>query len=194
MTTHTNTAHDSRSTRRTTHRSPFAGSVAALAALGVVALSGCGADDAAAFDDDVLEVEMNDFHYGELPERVQVGTELAVSNAADSELHEFVAFRLADDDERTVEEIMEGDVGAILGGGLPAMVHLAPPGSAEQIIAVGDGTFAEPGRYLILCAIPTGADPAEYLAAAAESEGPPQVDGGQPHFMNGMHAEIEVVG
>ena len=56
------------------------------------------------------------------------------------------------------------------------------------------GFVAEPGRYLILCAIPTGADPAEYLAAAATSEGPPQVEGGQPHFMNGMYAEILVTG
>ncbi len=58
---------------------------------------------------------------------------------------------------------------------------------------VGDGTLNEPGRYLILCAIPTGADPAEYLAAAAASNGePPQVAGGAPHLAHGMIDDLIV--
>ena len=69
---------------------------------------------------------------------------------------------------------------------------IASPG--ESGIAVeGTGTLNEPGRYAIICAIPTGADPAEYLAAAAETEGgPPEVDGGHPHFAVGMWAEVVV--
>ena len=64
-----------------------------------------------------------------------------------------------------------------------------------ELSAEGDGTLTEPGRYLVLCAIPTGADPGEYLAAAAASEGgPPEgVAGGPPHFVNGMWAEVTVV-
>ena len=77
-----------------------------------------------------------------------------------------------------------------------------PPGESEimglemcgEIAAVGDGTLAEPGRYVVLCLIPTGADPAEYLAAAATSDGPPQVDGGPPHIAHGMFAELVVTG
>jgi hypothetical protein len=62
-----------------------------------------------------------------------------------------------------------------------------------MIPAVGDGTLSEPGRYLILCSIPTGADPDEYLKAAAESQGgPPEVPGGPPHLVNGMYGEIVV--
>jgi hypothetical protein len=59
---------------------------------------------------------------------------------------------------------------------------------------VGDGTLVEPGRYAIACFIPTGADPAEYLEAAAQTEeGPPQgVAGGPPHFVQGMVAELVV--
>ena len=79
------------------------------------------------------------------------------------------------------------------GSEAPVAVLLAAPGG-EQIPAGGDGTLAEPGRYVLLCAIPTGAHVAEYLVAAATSEGPPQVDGGPPHFMNGMFAEITVTG
>jgi hypothetical protein len=45
-----------------------------------------------------------------------------------------------------------------------------------------------------MCFIPTGADPDEYLAAAAASEGeaPTGVAGGPPHFVNGMYAELQV--
>ncbi len=148
-------------------------------------------DDTAADDTaGVLQVEMHDFHYGNLPDEVPAGTRIEVSNVSDSEIHEFVAFRLADDDDRLMADII-GDLEALLTSGPPTAVLLAPPGG-EQIAAVGDGTLAEPGRYVIVCVIPTGADPGEYLAAAAESDGPPQVDGGPPHVMNGMYAELIV--
>ncbi|MEZ5296076.1 MAG: hypothetical protein R2697_07340 [Ilumatobacteraceae bacterium] len=140
-----------------------------------------------------LTVTMQDFHYGDLPESVPVGTELAVTNASQGELHEFVAFRLPDGDERSADEIMEGDLDSLLGGSMPTMVLLAPPSSSDQIVAVGEPVFTEAGRYLVLCAIPTGADAEAYLNAAAGSDGPPEVDGGPPHFMNGMYTVIEVV-
>ena len=138
----------------------------------------------------VLAVEMHDFHYGDLPDEVPAGTRIEVSNVSDSEIHEFVAFRLADDDDRLMADII-GDLEGLLTSGPPAAVLLAPPGG-EQIAAVGDGTLSEPGRYVIVCVIPTGADPGEYLAAAAESDGPPDVEGGAPHVMNGMYAELTV--
>jgi hypothetical protein len=61
-------------------------------------------------------------------------------------------------------------------------------------VAVGDGTLTEPGRYVLMCFIPTGADPDEYLSAAAASEGeaPTGVAGGPPHVVNGMYAELHV--
>ena len=66
------------------------------------------------------------------------------------------------------------------------------PGEAGFPV-VGDGTLTEPGRYAIICSIPIGADPAEFLAAAQEStEGPPQVAGGPPHFTSGMYGELVV--
>ena len=88
-----------------------------------------------------------------------------------------MAFRLRDDEERTAEEILalpEEEAGAIFGGE-PATVLLAGPDGGEPIPAVGDGTLEEPGRYLLLCSIPTGADPDE-IAAAAESGEPPAED------------------
>jgi hypothetical protein len=45
----------------------------------------------------------------------------------------------------------------------------------------------------VMCAIPTGVDPEEYLAAAAGAAGgPPDVAGGPPHFTHGMAAELIV--
>lgn len=162
-----------------------------VTAAAALALSACGDDAGAA--DDALEVTMSDFDFAGLPDEVPVGTRLTVENTSDVELHELVAVRLPDGDERTVEEIVTAGLEELLSAGPPAMVLLAPPGG-EQIAAVGDGTLVDPGRYLLLCAIPTGADPAEYLEAAATSDGPPQVDGGAPHVTNGMFAELTVTG
>lgn len=144
---------------------------------------------------DAVEVTAVDFSFEDLPDRIDAGTRLTLRNDAPSELHELVAFRLPDDETRSVEELLalpEAELGAVLGAEPPRTVLLAPPGG-EQIPAVGDGTLDEPGRYLIMCSIPTGVDPATYLAAAAQSQGaPPQVDGGPPHFVHGMAAELTV--
>jgi hypothetical protein len=106
-----------------------------------------------------------------------------------------VVFRLPDGEERSAEELLalpEDEQNAVLADDVePAMVLLAPPGSTEVIQAVGDGTLTEPGRYLVLCAIPTGADPEAFLDAPP-SDGPPEVEGGPPHFTNGMYGEIVV--
>ncbi|MCD9625704.1 hypothetical protein [Rhabdothermincola salaria] len=145
-------------------------------------------------DGRTVEVVATDFAFDGLPEEVPVGTQVTLVNDAGRELHELVAFRLPDDETRTAEELMADPsaLGGLLAGAEPTMVLLAEAG-APQIAAVGDGTFTEPGRYLVICAIPTGADPAEYLAAAATSDGPPQVEGGAPHFAHGMWGEVEVV-
>ena len=143
---------------------------------------------------EVIEVEMADFEYRGLPDTIAAGTQISVVNSAASELHEIVVFKLADGDDRPLDDFLamtEEEFGAALGGP-PVMVLLAPPGG-PQIAAVGDGTFTEPGRYLYFCAIPTGVEPAVYLAAAQESGGEqPQVEGGPPHFVHGMYGELTV--
>lgn len=144
---------------------------------------------------DVVEVTAVDFSFEDLPERIPAGTRLTLRNDAPSELHELVAFRLPDDETRSVDELLalpEAELGVVLGAGPPQTVLLAPP-DGDQVTAVGDGTLDEPGRYLVMCSIPTGVDPATYLAAAAASAGaPPQVEGGPPHFVHGMAAELVV--
>jgi hypothetical protein len=143
----------------------------------------------------VIEIEAVDYSFENLPDSVPAGTRLALTNTANAELHELVAVRLDDGEARPVQELMqlpEAELGAIIGAGPPAAVLLAAPGGA-QIAAVGDGTLTEPGRYLLLCAIPSGVAPEVYLEAAAASGGaPPQVEGGPPHFVHGMFAELTV--
>jgi hypothetical protein len=64
----------------------------------------------------------------------------------------------------------------------------------DSDVVEGTGTLSEAGRYALICVIPTGADPDEYLAAAAASEGgPPDVEGGPPHIVQGMFAELTVI-
>lgn len=178
--------------------------LAVLALVGIV--TACGDDDdtateptstteAAAVDGtDTLEVTAVDFGFEGLPETIEAGTRLSIANASASEIHELVAFRIPDDDSRSIDELVTLPPADLLGlvGPEPTMVLLAPPGG-DQITAVGDGVVSEPGRYGVICVIPSGADPVEYLEASAESEGgPPDVDGGPPHITEGMFAEFVV--
>lgn len=185
------------------------------AAAALLLLAGCGDDDANDVADptadapeqpatdgegrnggDAVVVTMIDYAYEGLPDEIEAGTQLRVENASDDELHELVAVKLPDGDDRPVTQIVPADLGSLMAGGPPTAVLLALPGSDEQIEAVGDGTFADAGRYVIFCAIPTGIDPQEYLdAAAATPDGPPQVEGGgPPHFAEGMLADLVVTG
>ena len=156
-----------------------------------LAFAACGDETDANAADGVLDVTLTDFSFGDLPDEVAAGTRVQIENTSETELHELVAFRLADGDDRPVDEIVASGLDEVLGAGPPAAVLLAAPGG-KQVEAVGDGVLAEPGRYLLLCAIPTGAAPLEYLEAAATSDGPPQVDGGPPHFVNGMVDDLVV--
>ncbi|MGK2949992.1 MAG: hypothetical protein ACSLFP_15575 [Acidimicrobiales bacterium] len=170
-------------------------------ALAVVALSACGDDEAEPRAEESTSTTLGtvvidgvDYAFENVPESVPAGTTLGLRNTSEAELHELVAFQLPDDERRSLDVLLALPPDQLFPAlGEPTTVLLQAPGSDEVIPAVGTGTLTEPGRYLLMCAIPTGADPAEYLAAAAESEGgPPQVAGGPPHFMEGMAALLLV--
>ena len=169
----------------------------ALAALALVAAACSAAEEPTTTTisaPQTIEVAALDYGFSGLPERVPAGTTFTLVNDSDVELHELVAIRLPEDETRSVQELVADP--EALAAYFPSVetVLIAPP--LEGSIAVeGTGTLTTPGRYAIICAIPTGADPAEYMAAAAEAEGgPPQVDGGPPHFMEGMWGEVIVEG
>ena len=110
------------------------------------------------------------------------------------ETHEFVAFRLPDGEERTADQLFElpPDELSAFFAGMPDVVLAARPGG-DSFVAFGDGTLTRPGRYLIFCAVPTGANPDEYARALKESQdGPPNVAGGPRHYTHGMFGEVRV--
>ena len=180
--------------------------VVPLALAGALVLGACSDSDADATEAattastetpasaETVTVTGIDYGYEGLPATAAVGTSLAFANASDTELHELVAIRLPSDETRTAEELLAlsaEEQAALLSSAEPAMVLIARPGE-DAIPVVGTGELAEAGRYLVLCAIPTGANADEYLAAAATSDGPPQVEGGPPHFTAGMFGEVTV--
>jgi hypothetical protein len=194
----------------TTHghrrRNIAAAAALALAITGIAACGddGSGTDDTAPSDSTpttlanvdpgTVEVTATNYHFDDLPAEVSTGTALGLQNASAEELHELVAMRLADDEDRTAAELValsEPELGALFAGP-PALVVVAPPGE-DGFAALGDGTLGVPGRYLIMCFIPTGADPAAYLDALEANPGqPPSVPGGPPHFTAGMYGEVFV--
>lgn len=163
-----------------------AGKIAPLIAL-LLLLGACGEAEPT-----TIEVTGSDYAFAGLPDSIAVGTEVTFSNSSGVEAHEMVAIRLPDDEDRSVEELVQtpGALEALFSE--VKMVLVAGPG--ESGVAVeGEAVFAAAGRYAIICVIPTGADPVEYLTAAAASEGgPPQVAGGPPHLVNGMFTELTV--
>ena len=106
-----------------------------------------------------------------------------------------VVMKMPAGETRSVEELLalpESELNVLFPEDAPpAAVLLAPPNHGEMIPAVGDGTITEPGRYLVACFIPQGADADAYLNAPP-SDGPPEVEGGPPHFTLGMHTEFTV--
>lgn len=150
-------------------------------------------DDHDAHDDTMVVVEGVDYGFADVPESVPAGTRIGFRNTSSVELHELVAFRLEED--TPLDELLAlppAELEATLGA--PVTVMLQPPGAPEAFVAVGDGTLAEPGRYVLMCFIPIGADPAEYMAAVEAAGGgkPEGVAGGAPHFTAGMVAELTV--
>ena len=165
--------------------------VAALA-LGLLAAA-CGDDSANSHSSakaSTVNVKAVDFGFEGLPASVKAGTTLKLTNESTREAHELVAVKLPDNERRSVAELLKLPEEQLMGlfTGPPALVLLAPPGGGEQIVAEGDGTLREPGRYLVLCNVPTGADARAFM----NSTGPGQVTGGAPHHVHGMYAEVMV--
>ena len=148
---------------------------------------------ATATEGDSVQVTALDYRYEGLPATVPSGTAFTLDNASETELHEMVIFQLPGYEARTLEELAQLPPERLeLVLGAPASVILAPPGGAPSFPVVGDGTLRGSGRYVVFCFIPIGADVDEYLTQAAEGDGPPQVEGGPPHFTAGMLGEMIV--
>jgi hypothetical protein len=148
----------------------------------------------APLEDGVVEVDLADFAFVGLPDSVPAGTRLTITNSSPVELHKLSALPLPPDEHRSVEELLAlpGAEQAAILRVTPATVLVAGPGG-PQINEIGDGTLTTPGRYLLICAVPVGLDPDEYLDALQDDGRRPQVSGdGAPHFRLGMVADLVV--
>jgi hypothetical protein len=134
-----------------------------------------------------------DYRFDNLPATVGSGTRLGLRNASATEIHEMVVARLPDTETRSAEALVRlpaAQLDQLLTGSTVAVL-LRPPGGAGLIRALGDGKLTGKGRYLVVCTIPIGADPAAVLATRGPKDAPP-VAGGAPHFTRGMYGEIRV--
>lgn len=146
-------------------------------------------DDAAG---DTVEITAVDYAFEGVPDTVVAGTELTLTNASEGEVHEMVVMRVDDDETRPLDELLglsDEEVEEVV---TFAGVAVAMPGE-DGFTPEGPVVLDEAGRYVMLCFIPTGADPAVYQEAIESgAQEAPEVDGGPPHVAQGMVAEFQV--
>jgi hypothetical protein len=163
--------------------------VAAVVAL--AACSGGGSEPVSG----TIEVTAQDYSFAGVPEVVASGAELTLTNSSAAEFHEMVVMRIADGENRTIEELLElpeedSESLAVVQGllvALPTEAGFNPEVEGTSL------TVGEPGRYAMLCFIPQGADPAVVAEAMqGATEGPPDLGDGTPHAFLGMAQEFQV--
>ncbi len=131
-----------------------------------------------------------------MPTEIPVGTRVKLTNPT-QELHEFLAFRLAPSESRSAAELValtEDELLAVLGDGIPEVVLAAAPRTSSDP-GFGDDRFERPGRYLVMCAVPVGADAVTLLASDRYLTGrwPDEYRGRPTHASLGEAMEVTVV-
>jgi hypothetical protein len=147
-----------------------------------------------------IRVISTDYAIEGVPATVPVGTVFRMDNHSTDEFHELVFVRIDDEDDRTAAEIASQDLDQLFDGdnpmfGLLGDVMLAKPGGSSYLVnGTGQG-ISNPGRYIVMCLIPVGADPA--FAELQANDGPPTAEdlaGTVPHYQMGEYAEFIVEG
>ncbi len=190
-------------------RTPWVGVVA----VALLLAGACGSDDDSSdaqteasngdteSADSSVVITAVDYAFDDVPETVSAGTTLVIQNDSEAEVHELLAWRLPDDETRPMSELVtlpEEEL-AVLLAGPPVITPLAPPG-ADSSDLPAPAVLTEPGRYALVCFIPTGAPPDEvmaevqaFLEAGGDAPGGPDYpETGPPHVVNGMYADIVV--
>jgi hypothetical protein len=106
-----------------------------------------------------IEATGVDYRFEDVPDTTAVGSGMTFRNASDVEAHQLILIRLPEDEDRPVTELAQlsrEELGPTLDHVVG--VSVAAPGE-EGRLATGELTFDEPGRYALLCLVPTGADP-----------------------------------
>jgi len=154
--------------------------------------------------DEIVEITGVDYAFTGVPETIPagpIGMRFTNSTQKD-EQHEFIIFKKAEGETRTVEEILNDPATQEQGPGEFAGAVFATPGTTA-------GTFLDlaPGEYIAVCFIPVGSGDHEMPDESAEDGGEDQAAddqpegegggegdeaGGPPHFVEGMVAEFTV--
>ena len=118
-----------------------------------------------------LAVTGADYEFKGVPKTAAAGTVISFKNSSTKEVHEIVALRVKDGENRPLSDLLalsepESEKVSEFRG-----VTVAFPGE-EGFAPEGPLTLSQPGRYLLICAIPTGADPVAYKAAVPPSRVP----------------------
>jgi hypothetical protein len=127
-----------------------------------------------------LDVTATEYAFDGIPEEVPAGTTLLTFANDGTEFHEAVVMQIAEGEERSFEELMalpEEESMALVTN--KAFVF-TPPDTETYVTAELD-----PGRYVAICFVPTGATP-EALESGAT------LDESDGHFMHGMVTEFQV--
>lgn len=142
----------------------------------------------------VIEVTGTDYGF-DVEGDLVAGSTLEFRNDSDVEFHEMAVMRLADDEERSVEELLALPEEEAMASMTFVGVAGAAPGEEGEVVD-GDLELTEAGRYVLTCFIPQGADPdvvAEAFFGAPEDQtGPPDFGDGAPHAMVGMVRELTI--
>jgi hypothetical protein len=141
-----------------------------------------------------LTITARDYAYVGLPATVAAGSTVKLVNASKDEFHEAIVFRVPDTEKRPLDALVhlpQAQLQQLIGQPAGVLVSLpGQPGFAPN----GPVVLKTPGRYVVMCFVPKGANPQQYLAAAAQAHGGPVtgVPGGPPHFVLGMYGQINV--
>lgn len=130
-----------------------------------------------------LSVTAKNYEFDGIGDELDAGPTLVTFVNTADEFHEVVILRRNDGDDTAIAELlsMEED---------EAMSHVTPVAGAFAAPGTTGWTSVdlEPGSYVAVCFLPTGATEEAWAEMMA---GGPEVDG-MPHAMQGMTAEFEV--
>jgi hypothetical protein len=142
-----------------------------------------------------IAVTGQDYSFSGVPEVVASGAEFTFTNSSSAEVHEMIVIKVIEGETRTIEEILElpeseseslVEFQGVLVA-LPGDAGANPEGPGSSV------PVTDPGRYVLVCFIPQGADPAVVEEAMQSGEeGPPEMGDGIPHALLGMWAEFQV--
>jgi len=126
-------------------------------------------------DVETLDVTAVDYAFEGVPDELSTGYTVVTFSNEGQEQHEMFALRFNDDTTESLEELSELPDGEVFTKISPVNATWALPGASDTV----SWNLAEPGRYAIVCFIPTG--------SVGETEGD-----GPPHFIQGMVHEFTV--